>query len=293
VGNKRREAGPIKPVKGIPGGDCDSCLDWLRKYTGATKGCRAKVADIARDQFTILLDDCVRHLLDLALPEHAKNTIAKAWAGTLLVRLHASLEAHQWKLGRENPAYRKLKAKIPTRADVLVPKSEISKMVREEIIAAETYQQTLWFLRDSLENQPVLRGNVNKNAVKERIRNNLVWQSLAAGDGSLWTPDGVKDIENRAHKARPTLFYGSEITESVPCTWQDVAQQRGIPKRYWPTIDLAPFCAASADKWWDWLWPRILEEKNVLLPDLDPSKHKKQIRGYFDALVQAREDGTF
>jgi hypothetical protein len=228
VGNKRREAGPIKPVKGIPGGDCDSCLDWLRKYTGATKGCRAKVADIARDQFTILLDDCVRHLLDLALPEHAKNTIAKAWAGGVLARLHASLEAHQRKLDRENPAYHELKAKIRTRADVLVPKSEISKMVQEELRWAESYQFRLGLFR-----------------------------------------------------------------EMSPTEWKVFAQRAGIPEVYWSTVDLGGFCAVSSNEWWNWLWAYILKDKKVLLPNLDPSKHKKQIRGYFRVLVEAREDGTF
>lgn len=293
MGNKRREAGPIKPVKGIPGGDCDSCLDWLRRYTGTTKGCRAKVGDIARDQFTILLDNCVRHLLEIALPERAKNTIAKAWAGTLLARLHASLEAHQWKLGRENPAYRTLKAKIRTRADVLVPESEISKMVQEELRTAESYQFQLWLLRDSLKSQPVFLANMDRNFVEERIRNHLVWQCLGAGDGSLWTRDGIKAIEKRARKARPTFLYRSEITEGVACTWEDLAQQRRLPKIYWHTIDLPRFSAASSEEWWHWLWRRTLAEKNVLLPDLDASKHKKQIREYFRALVQAREDGTF
>ena len=144
MSSEREGNGPKRQrqsVKGIPGGDCDSCLAWLLKNVGKTKGARARVGEIARTQFEILLDDCIRELLDLGLPLREKDTTAKEWAGRMLAGLHVSLEAHKWKLERENPAYRDRKAKMgKTRANVLVPESEISQMVREELITAEHYQ---------------------------------------------------------------------------------------------------------------------------------------------------------
>ena len=308
MGNKRKEARPKRLVKGIPGGDCDSCSAWLLQNIGKTKDAGSKVGDIARDQFTILLDDCVRTLLELALPERAKNTIAKGWAGTLLARLHASLEAHQWKLGRENPAYRDWKAKLEkTRANVLVPESELSQMVQDELRTAEAYQSILWFLRKSIEDQPELHLlSINTRAVIERVRDQLVLQHFVGvsrtqltGEalewryGALWTEQGRAAIEKAARKATPGVIYPDEITQRISCTWQDLAQRKGIPKMYWATVDFGRFCAESADKWWNWLWAYILKDKEVLLPNLDPSKDKKQIRDYFRALVEAREDGTF
>jgi len=60
VGSKRKEARPIRLVKGISGGDCDSRSAWLLENIERTKGGRAKVGDIARDQFMTLVVDCVR-----------------------------------------------------------------------------------------------------------------------------------------------------------------------------------------------------------------------------------------
>ncbi len=227
--SKRKEAEQTRLVKGIPDGGCDSCLNWLLENIEKTKGARAKVGKIARDQFTILLDDCIRGLLELALPPREKDTLTKEWAGRILAKVHVSLEAHQWKLERQNPAYRDRKAKMgKPRANVLVPESEISQMVREELVNAEHYQFQLGILQER-------------------------------------SPNG----------------------------WQDMAHRKGIPKVYWPTPGLQGFCEASADKWWDWLWSRILEDQKVLLPGSDPSKAQKQIRGYFLALVDAREHGAF
>lgn len=308
MGGNRKGAGQIRLVKGIPGGDCDSCSDWLLENIDKTKGARGKVGEIARDQFTILLDDCIRGLLGLALPPRQKDTTAKEWAGRTLAKLHVTLEANQWKLKRENPAYREWKAKWEkTRADVLVPKSEISQMVQEELRTAEIYQFRLWCLRKSIERQPDLRlATVDKEAVFERIRDQLVLQIFAGvsrtqlkGEalewrcGALWTEQGLAAIEKEARKATPSSFDPDEILQSVPCTWQDVAQQEGIPKVYWPTLDLPRFCAASADKWWDWFWSRILKDKKVLLLGRDPSKVRTQIHDHFLALVRAREDETF
>jgi hypothetical protein len=229
MGGKRKGAGQTRLVKGIPGGDCDSCSAWLLENIDKTEGAGAKLGDIARDQFAFLLDDCIRALLELALPPREKDTITKEWAGRILAKVHVSLEAHKWKLERENPAYRDQKAKMgKTRANVLVPESEISQMVREELINAEHYQFQLGILQEM-------------------------------------SPNG----------------------------WQDLAQRNGIPKVYWQTPGLQGFCAASADKWWDWLWSRILEDQKVLLPGRDPSKAQKQIRRYFLALVDAREHGAF
>jgi hypothetical protein len=307
MGGKRKGAGQTRLVKGIPGGDCDSCSAWLLENIDKTKGAGAKLGQIARDQFTILLDGWVRGLFDLALPEREKDTTTKEWAGRILRRLHTSLEAHQWKLARENPAYRELKRKMKTRADVLVPKSEISEMVQEELRTAESYQSRLWYLRESIERQPDLHlVTVDKKAVFERIRDQFVLQPFAGvcrtklkgkalerRYGALWTRQGLAAIEKAARKATPSRFYPNEILQSVSCTWQDLAQQEGIPKVYWPTLDLPRFCAVSADKWWDWFWSRILKDKEVLLPGRDPSKVRTQIHDHFLALVDARENGTF
>jgi hypothetical protein len=306
MGGKRKEAGQIRLVKGIPGGDCDSCSAWLLENIDKTKGARAKLGGIARDHFTILLDDCLRRLLELALPEREKDTITKEWAGRVLARLHASLEVHQRKLGRENPAYRELKAKMRTRVDVLVPKSEISKMVQEELRSAESYQFKLGLIRDSLENQPVWLSSVDREGVFKRTRDQLVLQYFAGvsrtklkGEalerryGALWTEQGRAAIEKRARAARLSLPFSDEVTVGAPCTWQDLARREGIPKEYWGTTDLPRFCKESADEWWNWFWSHILQEKNVLIPGRDPSKVQKQIRKYFLALIAARENGTF
>ena len=230
MGGNRKEAGQIRLVKGIPGGDCDSCSAWLLKnIRNKPKGCRAKVGEIARMQFEILLDGCIRELLDLALPLREKDPITKEWTGRILAKLHVTLEAHKWKLERQNPAYRDRKAKMgKPRANVLVPDSEISQMVREELVNAEHYQFQLAILQ-----------------------------------------------------------------EVSPKSWQDMAQRKGIPKVYWRTPGLQRFCAASADKWWDWIWSRILEDQKGLLPGRDPSKVQKQVRRYFLALARARGDGAF
>jgi hypothetical protein len=232
MSTERKRTGPKRQrqlVKGIPGGDCDSCVDWLLKNINKAKGRGARVGQIARDQFAIILDDCIRSLLDLALPLREKDTTTKEWAGRILAKLHVSLEAHKWKLERENPVYRDRKAKMgKTRANVLVPESEISQMVREELVNAEHYQFQLGILQEV-------------------------------------SPNG----------------------------WQDMAQRKGIPKVYWATPDLQRFCEEFADKWWDWLWSRILKDKEVLLPGRNLGKVRTQIRGYFLALVDARENGTF
>ena len=224
--------GRKRSVKGIPGGDCDSCLEWLFANVNKVKGRGARAGQLARDQFTLLLDDCVRRLLELALPEREKDTITKDWAGKILAKLHVILEAHQWKLSRENRAYREWKTKWEkTRADVLVPKSEISKMVQEELRTAESYQLELGLLRDSLKNQPVLRGSVDRKVVFERIRDQLVLEvfagvcrtklkskALERRYGALWTKQGLAAIEEKARKATPSLLLPNEIAQSVPCT---------------------------------------------------------------------------
>jgi hypothetical protein len=308
MGSKRKGVGKIRLVKGVPGGDCDSCSAWLLQNIDKTKGARAKVGDIARDQFAILLDDCTRALLEHALPPREKDTTTKEWAGRILAKLQVSLEAHQRKLNRENPAYREWKAKWgKTRADIIVPKSAISQMVQEELRTAESYQFRLWHLRKSVESQPDLRPvSVNKRAVFERVRDQLVLQIFAGclgtklkGEalerrcGGLWTKEGRAAMEKTARKARPGFLYSDEITESVSCTWQHMAEQEGIPKVYWPAVDLPRFCADYVDEWWDWLWSRILEDREVLLPSRDPSKAQRQIHDHFLALVDARENGTF
>ena len=82
---KRKRPGRKRPsqlVKGVPGGDCDSCSAWLLKnIRNKPKGCRAKVGEIARTQFEILFDDCICELLDLALPLREKDPTTKEWAG--------------------------------------------------------------------------------------------------------------------------------------------------------------------------------------------------------------------
>ena len=188
---------------------------------------------MARDQFAILLDDCFRALLERALPEREKDTTTKEWAGRILAKLYASLEAHQWKLARENPAYKEWKTKIgKTRADVLIPQSEISQMVKEQLQTAESYQFRLLLLRDSVENQTGLHlVGVDKSAVVERKRNELVWQLLPTGGWVRGTAKGrppihifsderINAIEKAARKAAPTFLSHYEIAESTPYTWQ-------------------------------------------------------------------------
>src|SRR5262245_3089365 len=100
MGGKRKRAGQIRLVRGVPGGVCDSCSAWLLKYINKTKGKHANVGEIARDQFVSLLDDCIRALLEHAAPLREKDTATKEWAGIVLAKLHITLEAHQWKLAR-------------------------------------------------------------------------------------------------------------------------------------------------------------------------------------------------
>jgi hypothetical protein len=323
MSTERKRTGPKRQrqlVKGIPGGDCDSCVDWLLNNINKAKGRGAKVGQIARYQFAILLDACIRSLLDLALPSLEKDKALEEWAGRILAKVHVSLEAHKWKLERENPAYRDQKAKMgKTRANVLVPESEISQMVREELINAELYQFQLGILREMMminsqnEFRPLA---VNKKAVFERIKRTLTHQALIAGEQrtsaipmDFW-PDEVregvkKEIEEWLERKMPQIAHSYanapallladevEVGEPVPITLEDDAKRRRMPKDYWPTIELPRFCAASADKWWDWLWARILKDKEVLIPGRDPSKVQTQIHDYFLALVDARENGTF
>ncbi len=172
MSGKCKGAGQIPLVKGIPGGDCDSCSAWLLENIDKTEGPGAKLGDIAREQFAFLLDDCIRGLLELALPPREKDMTTKEWAGRILAKLHVSLEAHQSKLKREDPAYREGKTKWEkTRADVLVPKSEISQMVQEELINAEHYQFQLGILQEMINGQNEFRRvAVNKEAVFERVK---------------------------------------------------------------------------------------------------------------------------
>src|SRR5262249_23687147 len=100
-------------------------------------------------------------------------------------------------------------------------------------------------------------------------------------------------VQEELRRAESYQFKLGLYREMSPSEWEVFAQRAGIPKVYWSTVDLGGFCAVSSKEWWNWLWAYILKDKKVLLPNLDPSKHMKQIRGYFCALVEAREDGTF
>jgi hypothetical protein len=84
---KRKGAGPTRLAKGIPGGDCESCVDWLLKNINKAKGRGARVGQIARDQFAIILDDCIQALLEHALPLREKDTTTKEWAGRILSKI--------------------------------------------------------------------------------------------------------------------------------------------------------------------------------------------------------------
>jgi hypothetical protein len=242
-GQTQGRVGPTRLVKGIPDGGCDSCSDWLLKNIDKTKGCRAKIGGIARHQFEILLDDCIRALLEHALPRREKDATTKQWAARVLAKVHGSLEAHQWKLARENPAYKEWKTKIgKTRADVLIPQSEISQMVQEELRTAEIYHSQLWYLRESIERQPDLHlGTVNKKAVFEHIRDQFVLprfagvcrtklkgEALERRYGALWTKQGLAAIGKAARKATTSLFYPDEILQSVSCTCKTWPRDRGF-----------------------------------------------------------------
>jgi hypothetical protein len=310
--NQRKTQSPV----GIPGIELDLGLDWLLAYVDQSR--------IAQDQFQGVIEGCIVRLLELALPLRERDTETKNWAGRVLAQLHVSLEAHKWKLVRENPAYKKTKATLgKTRSDVLVPKSEISGIVQEELRRAMEYQFKLQVFREKCKGQSELRAvAINKEAIEERMKRDLARQ-IIAGETRVPTEPQItrtiplkswpKEVVSGVHKnieewvdsrgqeiAReranaPSMLLAGEVVRKkrVRISWEDAAQRCGIPREYWNTGDLPYFCDATKDEWWEWLWSCILKYRNILLPGRDPSKVKKQIRDAFLALVGAREDGTF
>src|SRR6478735_6124637 len=114
MSNKRKRAGRKRPsqlVKGVPGGYFESCSNWLFENIGnKPKGCRAKIGQIARDQFTMLFDDCVVRLLQLGLWKDDGS--AKQWAGKVLARAFVSLRKHHNKLSKVNRSYEDREKKL-------------------------------------------------------------------------------------------------------------------------------------------------------------------------------------
>ena len=90
-------------MRGIPA-DRDMWLDWLFTNIDKTKGRGAGLGQIARDQFTGMLDECVVRLLQVAQRE--QDTTAVQWAGRTLARLYISLQKHHGTLSNINSAYR-------------------------------------------------------------------------------------------------------------------------------------------------------------------------------------------
>jgi hypothetical protein len=137
MNRKRKRPEKRQSVKGIPGIGLDVGLESFLTKIDQTSG----QGQLARDEIADVITDCIVRLLEVALPSREKAAMPKDWAGRLLASLHATLEANQWNLARENPAYRESKARLgKTRANVLVPKSDISEMVQQELRTAMSYQ---------------------------------------------------------------------------------------------------------------------------------------------------------
>jgi len=310
MSSKRKKTGRKRSsqlVKGVPGGDCDSCSNWLFENIGnKPKGCRAKIGQIARDQFAMLFDDC-----------------AKQWAGKVLARAFVSLRKHHNQLSKVNRSYQDREKKLKKiRPDVLVPSSPVGQFLQRELRTSERYYNNLLLLREQLKRQPLpWVVGVNAEAVFQRIRDQLVLQyfagsyhtklkgkALARRYGALWTEQGLAAIEKRARESNPSLIYLEEIAEKRRGTWEDMAREWKIPPAYWPLKDFPPLSDESEKQWWHFIWSRLNEKKAEILPLLRASgegraeakggslylKHfYKQFHKHWLTLVKLREAGIF
>jgi hypothetical protein len=125
---------------------------------------------------------------------------------------------------------------------VLLPESPVGQILQEELRTAERYQRKLLILRKVIRDQPPLH---------------------------LVVPDKAA-IENRKEAGKPLkpsgVFSRDKVTEVSPATWQAAACELNIPKEYWPTADLKPFCAESEWAWWKFIWSRLrAKQKEILL----------------------------
>jgi hypothetical protein len=319
---KRKWVRPVIHPYAIPGADLVLGLNKL--FANIDKAGDAPdeyVAEIARVQFERVFRDCFVRLLQLAECEH--DTIAKQWAAALLAWFDGNLGKHRGKLAKVNPAYREA-AKIGIRADVALPKSPVGQILQEELRAAERYRFELVVLRELFKEQKdLLLISVDKEAVERRLQGEAVLAHLAAGFSALWTRKGIREIKKCAREgaAAPTRIYPDEVTSSGPYTWKEAARERGIPEEYWPLADfpelsLDPDAAdalelfqESSKKWWAFIWSRIKQKQDTLLPRLrDHAKGRaaaknqgvlylkhfqKEYQNHWQTLVRERMVGTF
>jgi hypothetical protein len=323
MSDKRKRSGRKRQsrlVKAIPGASCRFCVDWLLANIGKTKGPGARVGQIARVRFTLLLDDCVVRLLQLGLCEGDGS--AKRWAGEVLAHVLVSLRKHHNKLSRVNRAYQEMEKELNgIRPDVLVPSSPVGLFLQPELRTSVRHYNNLQRLRQQLKRQPRLWVvTVDRAAFEERKRNELVLHLLAASNGwvygkgkgrpkvHLFSDDGIKAIQREARKAMPSSIFRDEIAEKRRSTWEDMAREWKIPEAYWPLKDFPPLSDGTEKQWWDFIWSRLKEQQAEILPLLRESgkgraKAKngelylkdfyKQFRKHWLTLVREREAGTF
>jgi hypothetical protein len=318
MGRKReRSKRGRKSPRGIPGSALD--LEMERLLANVSKTTR--LGQIARDQFTGVIDDCIVRLLQLGLCKD--DLSAKQWAGKVLARAFVSLRKHHNKLSKVNRAYQDREKKLKgIRPDVLIPSSPVGVILQQELRTAKSYYRKLQFLFELLDQQPRLwLGDVNTDAVFERNRDQLLLQhfvgacrtklkgeALERRCGALWTEEGLAAIEKAARKATPAFFYADEIAGKRRSTWEDMAREWKIPEEYWPLKDFPPLSKTTEKQWWDFIWKRLNERKDEILPLLRESakgraeaksrpvylKHfYKQFRKHWLTLVKLREAGTF
>ena len=222
-------------------------------------------------------------LFDLATSD--KEGFEKRAAGKLLAQLYFRCHKLHSKLRTVNSVYDAAITELEgpgSRADVLFPKSYVGQVLQDELKRAERYQSKLQLIREIVEKQPYVQLiMLNNDAIRRRRE---------------------KPEEDFA-PIRP-----EEIVQRVPWTWQQMAEQQQIPNEYWETIDLKPFSTNSERDWWQFIWSRLNQRRDELLPQLRESakqraeaktnpiylKHfYKQFRQHWDALVRAREAGFF
>jgi hypothetical protein len=315
---KRKWVRPVIRPYAIPGADL--VLGFNRRLANIDKTGDAldeRLAEIARVQFACVFRDCFVRLLQLAEREH--DTVAKQWSATLLAWFDGNLGKHRGKLEKVNPEYRKEIAKIGMRADMALPESPVGQILQEELRTAGQHLLNLLFLRELFEEQKdLLLVSVDEERVEQRLRDEAVWQHLRAGSGALWTRKGRREIEKSAREgaADPGQIYSDEVTEKDPFTWQAAARKAKIPEEYWPLADfpklaLDPDAAdalelfqESSKKWWAFIWSRIKQKQDKLLPRLRKGKRKrkkllylkdfqKQFQNHWQTLMSYREAGTF
>jgi hypothetical protein len=222
-------------------------------------------------------------LFDLATSD--KQGFEKRAAGRLLAQLYFRSHKLHSKLRAVNAVYDATITELErarARADVLFPKSYAGQVLQDELKTAERYQSKLQLIREIVEEQSYVR---------------LI----------TLTDDAI-----RRRRERPAEEYApirpEDIVQCVPWTWQQMAEQRQIPNEYWETIDLKPLSTNSERDWWKFIWSRLNQRRDELLPQLrEIAKQRaeaktnpiylkhfyKQFRKHWQTLVRLREVGLF